>query len=297
MLARLAGAATRPFAKKLWTKGLSSGDVVEDALAERDVAATRVPIGSERPLVSVGETLAGGLGIVDLWYWCEEERARVPPSSYAALMTDDERDRYRRFRSDRDRRLFLATRVLVRTVLSRYVPISSADWRFAAGAHGKPYVAHPRLTPRIHFNVAHTPGLVACVISVAHEAIGVDVERTNPPADTMRLAERYFAPAEVHALRRLPAAEQPRRFVDYWTLKESYIKARGLGLSLPLHQFAFHLVDGQIGVDFDPRLADDPTRWRFALLDTSPQHVVSVGVDTGAAPLSLRIAAMVDPGG
>ena len=182
-------------------------------------------------------------------------------------------------------------------MLGRYVSVASADWRFAAGVHGKPYVAHPRLTPPIHFNLANTTGLIACVVSVAHEAVGVDVERTQELTEAMPLAERYFAASEVQALRALPAAEQPRRFVAYWTLKESYIKARGLGLALPLDQFSFRVDDGRIRVDFDPRLADDPTRWRFSLLDMSPQHVLAVSVDTGCASLSLRVARIVPHGG
>jgi 4'-phosphopantetheinyl transferase len=252
---------------------------------------------SELPAVSVAETLAGGLGIVDLWYWHDEDIAVSLRAAHATLMTTEERDQYRRFRFERDRRLFLATRVLVRTVLSRYASVAPADWRFAAGVHGKPHVAHPPLTPSIHFNLANTSGLVACAVSVAHEAIGVDVERAQELADAMPLAERYFAAREIQALRALPVAEQPRRFVAYWTLKESYIKARGLGLTLPLDQFSFCLADGRIAVDFDHRLADDSTRWRFSLLDMSPQHVLAVGVDTGGASLSLRVARIVPRGG
>jgi 4'-phosphopantetheinyl transferase len=131
------------------------------------------------------------------------------------------------------------------------------------------------------------------VVSVAHEPVGVDVERMDRRTETVRLAERYFAPSEVRALRALPAAEQPRRFFAYWTLKESYIKARGLGLALPLDQFAFHLDDEAIRIAFDPRLVDNPARWRFALLDAPPCYTLTVGVDTGGAPLSLRAAPVV----
>ncbi len=201
-------------------------------------------------------------------------------------MTDDERVRYEGFRFERDRRLFLATRVLVRTVLSHYAPVTSADWRFATGAHGKPYVAHPRLTRPIHFNVSHTPGLVACVVSVVHEAVGVDVERSHALAAAMPVAERYFAahprsrPSE-----RSPRPISLRRFVACWTLKESYIKARGLGLTLPLDQCAFRVDVGPIEVDFEFRHGWPTTRpaGDSRCSTMSPQHVLAVGVDTGGA--------------
>jgi 4'-phosphopantetheinyl transferase len=203
-------------------------------------------------------------------------------------MTPDERERHRTFYFERDRRLFLATRTLVRTVLSNYAAVAPADWRFAAGEHGKPRICSPLLTPPIHFNLANTSGLVVCVVSVAHEPLGVDAERIDGKIETIGLADRYFSPAEVRALQVLPVSEQSQRFFAYWTLKESYIKARGLGLALPLDQFSFSLNDDAISIAFDERLADDAVRWRFALLDARPHHMIAVGVDTGGTALSLR---------
>ena len=155
---------------------------------------------SELPVVSVAETLAGGLGIVDLWYWDDDEIGVALRAAHAALMTAEERDRYERFRFERDRRLFLATRVLVRTVLGRYVSVASADWRFAAGVHGKPYVAHPRLTPPIHFNLANTTGLIACVVS---DAASGDAQ--SPTARSCSSSVRHAAIMIASASSRLTA--------------------------------------------------------------------------------------------
>ena len=237
--------------------------------------------------ISVAETLASKEGIVDLWYYfCEDIDAELL-NAHEALMAPEERDRYGRFHFEHDRRLFLATRALVRTVLSNYSAVQPADWRFAVGENGKPCIATPALTPTIHFNLANTPGLVVCVVSVCHELIGVDVERINRQVETIELAERYFSPPEIEKLRSLPAGEQVRQFFCYWTLKESYFKARGLGLALPLDQFSF-TVEEPIRVEFDQRLADDATLWRFALLDASPCYLIAVGVKTGGPALSLR---------
>ena len=173
---------------------------------------------------------------------------------------------------------------------SRSTPdVPPADWRFATGERGKPYIVAPELATRLHFNLTNTHGLVACAVSVAHTAVGVDAEVLDRPGETVALADRYFSSYEVRALRALPPEQQRARFFAYWTLKESYIKARGLGLALPLDQFSFQL-DGEaeIGIAFDARMGDDPRRWRFALLDAGPAHLAAVGVDTGGAPLSLR---------
>jgi 4'-phosphopantetheinyl transferase len=246
------------------------------------------------PSVCIAETLSGKAGIVDLWCYFQEVSDDADLfAAQAALMTLEEYARYRSFHFERDRRMFVATRALVRTVLSRYAAVAPGEWQFVAGQHGKPRVAHPNITPSIYFNLANTQGLVVCAISVAHESIGVDVEGINRKIEILDLAERYFSPSEVHALRALPASEQLRRFFALWTLKESYIKARGVGLTQPLDQFSILLDQEEIVVAFDERMPDDATRWRFALLDFPPHYMVAAGANTDGAALSLRCARTV----
>jgi 4'-phosphopantetheinyl transferase len=243
----------------------------------------------QHPPLCIAETLTGRGGIVDLWYYFHESMDDAALlAEQEALMTPDERARHRSFHFERDRRQFLATRALARTVLSNYAPVPPAQWRFVAGQHGKPRVAQPAITPPLFFNLANTPGLVTCAVSVAHEMIGVDVERMKDESGLLGLADRFFSSSEARAIRALPAAGRLRRFFACWTLKESYIKARGLGLALPLDQFSFLFDQEDIRVTFDERLADDPARWRFALLSARPHYMIAVGVETGGAALSLR---------
>lgn len=249
----------------------------------------------ELPPVVPNETLAGRPGLVDLW--CFYYEAKGEPeilSAYLPLLTPEERARHGRFYFERDRRQFLATRALVRTVLSRYAHVPPAAWRFATGDHGKPHIDSPKVTPPLYFNLTNTPGLVVCAVSVAHDTIGVDAEYVLRKGETVGIAQHYFAPCEVAALRSLPETHQRDRFFAYWTLKESYIKARGQGLAIPLEQFAF-MLDGrqEIGVEFDPLLRDDPLRWRFELFRTSTHHLVAVGVDCGGGTLSLRASRFI----
>jgi 4'-phosphopantetheinyl transferase len=246
------------------------------------------------PPVCIAETLALTRGIVDLWYYFHEsfEDADLI-SAQEAIMTADERERCGKFHFERDRRLFRATRALVRSVLSRYSGIAPHDWRFAANAHGKPHVSSPVVLPSLHFNLANTRGLVVCAVSAAHKILGVDAERIDRGTETMELAERYFCASEVRALKASPASERLRSFFTYWTLKESYIKARGLGLTLPLDWFSFIVDDDSISIGFDARLGDNATRWRFALLDAHPNYMIALGVDTDGTALSLRASHIV----
>ena len=183
----------------------------------------------------------------------------------------------------------MATRALVRTVLSSHAETAPAEWRFVEGERGKPYIADPETgAPPLHFNLTNTRGLVVCAVRRAYAARrGCRVDRATRGDGERR--RRVFSRRELEALHSLPPSKQRERFFSYWTLKESYIKARGMGLALPLDQFSFLLEPGpEIGVTFDEQLADSPERWRFNLFSASPRHMVAVGVDTGGAPLHLR---------
>jgi 4'-phosphopantetheinyl transferase len=247
---------------------------------------------SQLRAVSIAETVASGAGIVDLWYYLYEGTDIELLAAHETLLAPDEAEQYGRFRFELERRLFLATRALVRTVLSNYSAVSPRDWRFVTNEHGKPVISAPTTTPAIHFNVANTPGLVVCVVSVAHESIGVDAERIDREVEIAELAERCFSLSDADRIRALPAPQQPGLFFAYWTLKESYVKARGLGLTVPLGQFSFRVGD-EIAVEFEEDLDDDASLWRFALLDAPPHHMIAVSVKTAGAVLSMRAKRVV----
>jgi 4'-phosphopantetheinyl transferase len=209
--------------------------------------------------------------------------------AYGALMTGDERARQGRFRLERSRHEHLVTRALLRTVLSRYLDRAPTEWRFVENRHGRPELA-PGFDSRLRFNLSHTEGLIACAVTLDRD-VGVDVEALDRRGETVRIADRFFSPSEVRALRALPESERRERFFSYWTLKEAYIKARGLGLAIPLGQFSFELEDtGRIGISFDAALEDDPDSWQFALYRPSERHRLAIGVRRGRAPdLSITI--------
>lgn len=227
---------------------------------------------------------------IHLWLAFYEEVAdETLHAKYRAVMTEAERAQETRFYFARDRRRYLVTRALVRTLLSRYVPIHPRDWEFTLNAYGRPEIANAAAREaQLTFNISHTHSLI--VVGVTRgRAIGVDVENVVDREAAIGVANRFFAPAEVAALNVTPAAEQPYRFFEYWTFKESYIKARGMGLSLPLDRFSFSFRDAQsVELATEPGLDDDPRRWRFRQYRPSPEYLVAVCVESNAdAPLRI----------
>lgn len=223
--------------------------------------------------------------------WCVPHTLPVTPA-VLALLDAGERQRQGAFHFQRDRDAYALSHALVRQTLSRYAAVAPAAWRFAANAHGKPAIVSPTDQTHWCFNLSHTPGLSAC--AVAHVDVGVDVEDVNRRM-TPGLADRFFAPSEAAALRALPAVDQPERFFTYWTLKEAYIKAVGLGLSLPLDSFGFELTPGQ-----PARLAfangaaagghgdGDVDGWQFLIARPTPRHALALAMRS-AVPLEVHV--------
>jgi 4'-phosphopantetheinyl transferase len=213
-----------------------------------------------------------------LWY-TEEEKLQDPGllSLYEGLLTEKEKIKWKRFYFEADQHRYLVTRALLKTTLSQYISKPPKDWSFAENAYGRPHLAEAEHA-WLRFNLSHTKGMVVCLVSRQRE-VGVDVESLERKSDSLLgIAEHFFAPKEIAALRRLPLEEQKERFFTYWTLKESYIKARGMGLSLPLEKFAFISLS-PIELEFDPSLQDHTARWHFTLRYLCEQFLLATALE------------------
>jgi 4'-phosphopantetheinyl transferase len=179
---------------------------------------------------------------VHLWL-CRADHAIGNPTlqaRYRAMLSSDELDRCDRIRNTRQQHSAVLTRVLVRTVLSQYSSIEPELWHFTADTRDKPCIAGPQSPLR--FNLSHSRDWIVCAVAAGSE-LGVDVEYCHPDRDVLRLAKRFFAAKEFAALRALSAEQCTDRFYDYWTLKESWLKATGMGISGGLDSAVFDLQD------------------------------------------------------
>jgi 4'-phosphopantetheinyl transferase len=236
-----------------------------------------------------GNVSDGPEATVDLWCYFHEDAHAELAASYRQLLCSEERVRYESLLFERDKSLFLAARALLRTALSHYLALQPRDWRFATNEYGKPHIGNADAADQLQFNISHTQGLAICAISRARVQLGVDAEWLLRHGETLSVAHRYFSAPEAAALLQTRPEHQRLQFFRYWTLKESYIKARGLGLSIPLDRFSFILEDGHpIRIEFDPRLGDDHRRWQFLQLTAGPAHLAAVAVGGCDAPVRFR---------
>jgi 4'-phosphopantetheinyl transferase len=193
-----------------------------------------------------------------------------------ALLSAEERARAARFRFERDRATFVLSHALTRTVLSRYADVPPADWRFEVNEQGCPFVAAPAASASLRFNLSHTDGCAVVAVARGRD-VGIDVEALARPVD-LDVADRFFASAEVAAVREAPAPLQRRVFLEIWTLKEAYIKARGVGLAIGLQGFTCTRADdGAASIAFGA-VRDDPAAWQLLQFHPTPSHVGALAV-------------------
>jgi 4'-phosphopantetheinyl transferase len=216
------------------------------------------------------------IGATELHVWrASLERAPAEVARLRRLLGADERGRADRFRFDRDRSRYTVGRGILRILLGRYLGLPAQRVAFRYGRFGKPVLAdHP-----LWFNVSHS-GPVALFAFTPLGEVGIDVELDAADFSREPIAERFFSPAEVSALRALAPRLQPLAFLTCWTRKEAFIKARGDGLSLALDSFDVNLEPGSAAAVLRTAWSDDePGQWSLHdLSDPDEGFVATVAV-------------------
>lgn len=215
---------------------------------------------------------------MELWVADVDAFWAAHASVLGELLSDDERERARRFRFERDRGRFASRRALLRVVLGRACAVDPVRLQFAYGPQGKPRLVGADL----EFSASHSDGLAAFAVARGAE-VGIDVERIRDDVDVDGLARRFFAPAEAEAIAARAEGERTRAFFACWTAKEAFVKAIGLGLSYPLDAFAVSFGERpSIEVVGDPA---ESARWTLHTFDPGPGYAGAVVV-SGARPLA-----------
>jgi 4'-phosphopantetheinyl transferase len=196
-----------------------------------------------------------------------EIRSPLLLSKYREISSKREQSKIDRYLFEKDRQNCLVTRGLLRFVLSQCTRMSPQSFGFEENSYGKPRLKTGVTDIPIRFNLSHAAGLTACAVVLDHE-IGIDVEDSTRKVD-INIADRFFSRQETKVLGQTMEKEKNNVFFDFWTLKESYIKAKGRGLSIPLDKFSFKINPEGTAISFHDSYDDDPgnfTFFRFPLL-------------------------------
>lgn len=200
--------------------------------------------------------------------------------AFLDVLDEQEKNRAGRLRFAQHARRFVLAHAGARVVLSSYCGMGPAELAFAYSAYGKPSVAnHAGLV----FNLSHSGDMALCAVAGSGE-IGVDVEKCRN-LDGPEMVGRFFSAIEREAFESLAAARRMDGFFSGWTRKEAYIKAKGLGLSLPLDAFSVEIRPELpailIASDYAPEDVGRFRLWDLPLADGYKAALAYCGAEAG----------------
>lgn len=206
-----------------------------------------------------------------------------------ALLADDERTRLSRFALAEARDTYLLAHALKRWVLSLYLNLRPRDIGFNRVGKGRPELVSTEGSG-LSFNLSHAHQAVVLAVS-RDSVVGVDIEcLSRRLSDPLALAASHFSPSEYQDLSTVDPGLLRQRFFAYWTLKEAYIKARGLGIAGNLRASDFHLPPEFTTVDASVR-----PRLRNEGADVADFHLLTFDADYLVASAWLRGAQGMPP--
>ena len=218
-----------------------------------------------------------GQNEIHLWYQdLESPHLQSLTKAQIGLLNSEETKRFEAFKVPWKQKEYWATRVLTRTVLSQYLSTSFESLKFIENSFGRPELFSTLENAPLQFNISHCEGLLVCAVTLEGK-LGVDVEDIKQIESLTGIAQRHFSAKEFADLLKQSQEKQHKRFFEYWTLKEAYIKAKGKGLAIPLDNFSFELSQpGSIIFSADPTIECDPADWQFRLHRPTERHQMAL---------------------
>jgi 4'-phosphopantetheinyl transferase len=173
---------------------------------------------------------------IHLWH-CRFDANTDSMDAFKGILSEDEKKKAAKFKFDIHREQSIISRGILRMLLGKYLKKHPHDLEFGYTEYDKPFLKSPS---SLQFNVSHS-GNQAAFAFVQDVEIGVDIEKIKSDFDVMDIAQHFFSSYEIQSLQALPEKDRVAGFYRCWTRKESFIKAKGSGLSFPLTSFTVSL--------------------------------------------------------
>ncbi len=195
------------------------------------------------------------------------------------MLDEVERFRLEKLKDDDAQRQYLVAHVLLRTSLSYIHPLKPSEWRFGRTTSGQPVIRYPQSIAPLFFSLSHTRSLVVCAVSPAYR-VGVDTEKIENSLDISELVPHVFSEYEREWLQCDEVPVRLRRFYQLWTLKESLLKAVGVGLKLPPSHISFRFSDASPELSQLPAEFGHRGEWTFRIFEPTQAHICALTVET-----------------
>jgi 4'-phosphopantetheinyl transferase len=173
---------------------------------------------------------------------------------------------------------------LTRYLICQKSNLKNHQLQFNQTEYGKPFLQNNR---NFFYNISHSGEWVVCAF--ANSAVGIDVEKMA--SVDLHLAQRILTPAEYEAFLTKSSSEQQLYFYSLWTLKESFIKAVGKGLSIPLDSFA---IRGDPGAYFTIYPEPGGDRYFFKQYDWGEAYRLSLCATTNIFSAKVKLVTVAE---
>jgi 4'-phosphopantetheinyl transferase len=217
--------------------------------------------------------------------WHIDPTRVTEPKSIETLkkwLSSVETERMVRFHQVKHQHAFLISHALKRAALADVLGLNPAELEFGIGSHGRPYLLNQGQEiykglgyNHLQFNLSHTNGMAAIAVS-ENAYVGLDVENLDRNMPEAAFAARFFTASEHDDILAHALTPGSHRLLEYWTLKEAYIKAEGLGISIGLDTFYFDLNQSEPHIQFTSQAQQPSHPWQFMHIRPSTRHLMAL---------------------
>lgn len=173
---------------------------------------------------------------------------------------------------DKHRALFAD--LLIRKIIIEKTGFKNEEIKFSVGKYGKPLL---KKKSDFFFNLSHSGDWIVCAVD--NIPIGIDIERIR--SIDYNISKRYFSKEEHNDLMSKVDSDKLFYFFTLWTLKESYVKAVGEGLSIPFRSFTIKVEANNISLRLKGQLQNNKF---FALYDINKDYKLAVCAENNDFP-------------
>lgn len=180
---------------------------------------------------------------IDVWHG-DILLATAQQRHYWSLLSASEKTKAVRFKHTYLQKKYIASRAILRRVLSDYLAIPPQQLLIKVATFGKPFIANTinagindetNSEGHLYFNLSHQGNKLVIAVSNINE-VGVDIEQCKPRKNMPTLVARCFASQEAQFWFATPKTQQTNMLYRFWVRKEAFVKAVGRGIALGLKQ-------------------------------------------------------------
>jgi len=197
---------------------------------------------------------------------------------YKDILSNDEKVRVDRLRSEKDKIRFIVSRGLLRKSLSSYLNAPPSEIAFTYNKYGKPSVNSKYNLENIKFNVSHSKNLAVYAITKNRE-VGIDLEYIRKVNKADKIVGRFFTEEESEFYYSQPDDKKELAFFTLWTRKEAYSKARGMGIGLPAKEFDLKLIPTLETKTTDVETKNIESRWSLVDIEIDSEYLAALATE------------------